>query len=624
MFGGIHRRLRGVGLSSIACGYMLVTYYSMLLAWVCNAFFMSFSSDNFWAQDEVTGTEAKNFFFNNIIGMETLGDDMLATRMVWKNAGYSLLSWVVIYLCVAFGLKATGRITYFTMGLPVILLFVFLGRAVSLPGAQAGIDEYIKDANWDVLADGVVWQKAVTQIFFSLGITFGIMTAYGSHCKRDEPAFLNSCVISISNCLFSFIAGFAVFATLGYQADLDGLDSIADLEYKSFGLVFGSWPVALGTLPGGEHWVRLFFIMLFLLGIDSAFSFVEAFLTAFQDAERFKNVNRKILTLFISVVAFLFSLMYATDAGLIWLDTIDYYINFVMLLVGGFECYAAGWIYGIEEQIDNLGAKIVFSYMITTFGSVIVACCVWFGLITDNAIWAGFVALIACYGSGMIYVIILMHKKKKEDPFVGTWGMMFYDLTMKNILDLSRDLSDVVGYMPHKLWAFLIKHFICPISIILFALGADENYYNADGDIVGKTFGRYAGYPFTPYQILGILCVAFVGFLFISSLILPQMYEVFDRSPEELILLEESRKSLKDTRKASIEASRKASLHAIQQQAINKHRASSFPDTTVTDRDEVEEGKATVERFFNEQGPVGSVSFVSEPTEELPQAEVEE
>ena len=42
---------------------------------------------------------------------------------------------------------------------------------------------------------------------------------------------------------------------------------------------------------------------------------------------------------------------------------------------------------------------------------------------------------------------------------------------MKNVLDLSRDLSDVVGYMPHKLWGFLIKHFICPITIVLFALG---------------------------------------------------------------------------------------------------------------------------------------------------------
>lgn len=44
VFGSIHARLRGVGMSSIACGYMLVTYYSMLLAWTLNAFFDSFGS----------------------------------------------------------------------------------------------------------------------------------------------------------------------------------------------------------------------------------------------------------------------------------------------------------------------------------------------------------------------------------------------------------------------------------------------------------------------------------------------------------------------------------------------------------------------------------------------------
>ena len=108
-------RLRGVGLSSIACGYMLVTYYSMLLAWVCNAFVDSFGSDNFWAQDEVTGSEAKGYFFNTIIGMGTLGGDLKPTRLVGKNVGYSFFSWAVIYLCVAFGLKWTGRITFFTV-----------------------------------------------------------------------------------------------------------------------------------------------------------------------------------------------------------------------------------------------------------------------------------------------------------------------------------------------------------------------------------------------------------------------------------------------------------------------------------------------------------------------------
>ena len=38
---------------------MLVTYYSMLLAWVCHAFFDSFGDTNFWAQEQVTGSEAK-------------------------------------------------------------------------------------------------------------------------------------------------------------------------------------------------------------------------------------------------------------------------------------------------------------------------------------------------------------------------------------------------------------------------------------------------------------------------------------------------------------------------------------------------------------------------------------
>lgn len=117
VFGGIHRRLRGVGVASIACGYMLVTYYSMLLAWVCNAFFDTFG-DNFWAQEQVTGSEAKAYFYNTIIGMSTLGDDLRPTRLVGKNVGYSFLTWTIIYLCVAFGLKWTGRITYFTMGLP--------------------------------------------------------------------------------------------------------------------------------------------------------------------------------------------------------------------------------------------------------------------------------------------------------------------------------------------------------------------------------------------------------------------------------------------------------------------------------------------------------------------------
>jgi SNF family Na+-dependent transporter len=535
VFGSIHSRLRGIGLSSVACGYMVVTYYSMLLAWVLSAFFDSFGS-NFWAQDEVTGQEAKAYFFNTIIGAGTLGDDSRPTRLVGRNVGFSFLAWTVVYFCVAFGIKWTGRITYFTMGFPIILLFIFLGRAVTLEGAQDGIQEYIRDANWEVLKTGV-WAKATSQIFFSLSITFGIMTAYGSHCKRNEPAFVNSCVVAISNCLFSFIAGFAVYATLGYLAHLEDLENVSSLEYVSFGLVFGSWPVALGTLPGGEHWIRLFFVMLFLLGIDSAFSFLEGFLTVLHDTELLKNVPRKVLCLVMSVCAFLFSLMYATDAGLIFLDTIDYYINFVMLLVGGFECFAAGWVYKIEQQIERLDARIVFSYMFTTFGSVVLACALWFGMKnTDTALWAGFVGLVISYSLGMAFVAFLMSKKKQSNPDL-TWKAMCYDLFMGNVMELRSDLREVVGYIPVA-WAFLVKHFIPPVIVVLFSLDADTNL-NSEGELVYgengkplKKMGNYEGYPEQPYQVLGVLIIAFAGFLIVSSLVFPRMYNAL-RTPGE-------------------------------------------------------------------------------------------
>lgn len=115
---------------------------------------------------------------------------------------------------------------------------------------------------------------ACSQVFFSISLTFGILTSYGSHCKRDEPVVLNSCVIVASNSIFSVITGFAVFCSLGHLAHIADI-SVTDIPYAGFSLVFGTWPVVLATLPGGIHWVRLLFFDLFLLGIDSAFAFVE-------------------------------------------------------------------------------------------------------------------------------------------------------------------------------------------------------------------------------------------------------------------------------------------------------------------------------------------------------------
>ena len=71
----------------------------------------------------------------------------------------------------------------------------------------------------------------------------------------------------------------------------------------------------------------------------------------------------------------------------------------LFLLERFLKAFSAGWIYGIEKQVESLGSNIVFAYIGVTFGSVLVACGMWFGL---GNVAAGFSSLIFFYGTGMV------------------------------------------------------------------------------------------------------------------------------------------------------------------------------------------------------------------------------
>jgi len=515
VFGSFSKRLRGVGLCSVLTGYMLLCYYSMLISWVINAFVDSWSPNAPWLSESVTGDDGADYFFDSIIGMETLNGGSSATRMVTANVLYSFLTWFVVFLSLAFGAKITGRVTYFTMGFPILLLFVFLFRGISLEGASDGIALYIGDrSDISVLSEKPdVWTLAVTQIFFSLSVTFGTMTAYGSLVPRSEPAFMNTIVIACSNCGFSFIAGFAVFSSIGHLAYLKGVD-VTDITFTSFGLVFGTWPVVLSTLPGGIHWIRFLFLNLVLLGIDSAFSILEGVITVLKDTTFFKDTPRWIVTFICSVTGFLLSLMYALDTGLYWLDVIDYYINFMLLIVGILETFSAGWIYGIDKQIEELGSTSVISFLFANFGGVFLASGLWFGLSNNNT-WAGFVGLICFYC--VFTGVSIMSFKDNERTLTENLKILYF----KNVMDLREELQQVIGWVPIA-WCILIKHFIPQVLCILFVNGA-----SAKGDDGKSVFGHYGGYDSSPYQVLGIICVASTGMLFLVGVAFPDLYSPF-------------------------------------------------------------------------------------------------
>jgi solute carrier family 6 GABA transporter-like protein 1 len=185
-FGGMNRRLRGIGLSSVFGAYIVVVYYIPLITWTVNGFF-----DTFTGFDEKYGITLDDegelinpyeiHFKPKIIGMESLNEGSNnPTRLVPANVGYLAAVYVIMYFCVAFGIKATGRIAYFSMGFPILLLFIFFFLGVTLDGAGDGIRAYIGVWDMSVLREnGEIWSTAVSQIFFSIGISWGIFTAYG-------------------------------------------------------------------------------------------------------------------------------------------------------------------------------------------------------------------------------------------------------------------------------------------------------------------------------------------------------------------------------------------------------------------------------------------------------------
>lgn len=342
VFGSIDKRLRGVGLISVVCGFTVATYYVPLLVWTLRMFFESFGSmSESW--DDVSSEDASYYFFNNIVGEETVGDDQLPTRIVGSNILYLMIAWLSVGLCVAFGVKATGIIVYFTMGTPIVLLLAFVVRAVTLEGAGEGIQSYIGKWDMTVLIERPdVWSTGVSQILFSLGLAFGVMTAFGSHCPTQSPATENAYIIGFSNSFFSLISGLAVFGSLGYLKQYEDADSLEDIVTGGPGLIFGALPAVLSTLPGSVYLVRIFFFTLFLLGLDSAFAMLEAGITVVKDSEFGRNRDTKTITGVLCFFGFISGIMYMSDAGLTFFDSVNHYVNFAILMIGFCKSFSAG------------------------------------------------------------------------------------------------------------------------------------------------------------------------------------------------------------------------------------------------------------------------------------------
>jgi NSS family neurotransmitter:Na+ symporter len=334
-----------LGWFAIINATFICMYYITILSWVVGMLIGSFgglwqSSVAVPAFGMQTGELANPyaFFFN-----------MLSS---WWVLGLVFLVWLANIFIVRRGARTIESSVKIFVPLMWLFMMVLLVRGLTLENGVQGLF-LLFTPNFEVMKDLDVWQGAFSQIFFTLSLGFGIMTAYASYLPRRSDQTNNALMTSFLNCGFEYIAGVAIFTIL--------FSTVLIPRASTLSMMFFIIPSGIQQMPGGDPMVVgfgiLFFVLLLAAGLSSSISLVEAFSSALIDKFR---ANRRRVLLWSFIVGTAGSLLFAlpqvvdralTDngtLGLTLLDLIDHWaFSHGLLFVGLLECVLLGWVYGV-------------------------------------------------------------------------------------------------------------------------------------------------------------------------------------------------------------------------------------------------------------------------------------
>ena len=484
-FNRLHKRLRGVGLSAVFLGFVASTYYVVIMSWVMTFFRYSFQNPLPWKG------RTQSFFHENVHrsvrGIEpTAGSGGFVkynmSGMVWEIFGWTLLTWIFVYLSLWKGVKGTGKVVYITMLMPLVTCVAILIRALTLENAGRGVKLYVGSWFTHKLMGGQIWKEAMIQVFYSVGTGFGIFTAYASHNPRDANVIQDVTIIACGNSLIEMGAAFAAFGVIGYL----GLD-VSKLRLNSFEVGFITYPEALANLPGANVWAVVFFITLYLLGIDSAFAYLEGLTTAVANTNWGCVIRQKVAVFGCVLIAFLCSIVYTTKFGYGMLNAMDTQVTQIALILSVWmECVGSTTLYRHKEVISQTGVVAFAIAQGTYFGSQILGVMLGHS-VKPNGPWAGLGIWLSVLIVGQITAALV----SKKPEVIGLWGPnkflnSLYYLTSYSGHILAQDLNQIVAQRKNwslpPFWAPLLRWFAAPILMTILSLGYSDFVKNNSND----------------------------------------------------------------------------------------------------------------------------------------------
>ncbi|XP_039265128.2 sodium-dependent noradrenaline transporter-like [Styela clava] len=293
-------------------------------------------------------TPASEFYYREVLHVhESRGIDDLGVPR-WELAICLFFVVFLLFAVIARGVRTSGKVVWVTATMPYIVLFILMIRAVTLPGATLGIQYYLSP-NITRLGDVEVWTDAATQIFYSLGVGFGVHMTFASYNRFDNNIRFDAIVTSLINCCTSFLSGFMIFSVLGYMAVKNNVD-IDKVATDGPGLVFVVYPEVISQIPGAPFWSFVFFVMLLTLGIDSAMGAMEALVTGISDDIMFVKKHRIFFVAGLNIFVYFLAFLNITNGGIYILTLLDTHSAGTSLLFCVFlESTVVAWVYGVDR-----------------------------------------------------------------------------------------------------------------------------------------------------------------------------------------------------------------------------------------------------------------------------------
>ncbi|WP_306308631.1 sodium-dependent transporter [Paenibacillus macerans] len=301
-----------LGLLQVIAPFLILTFYVIVAGWTLHYAVQSFS-----------GALYSNSDYSGQFSSFSQG----YMPIIWQAVAI-LITGLVVGKGISGGIEKFNKVLI--PGL-IILLIVLMIRAVTLPGAGAGVSFFLHPDFSKLSPEAAL--VALGHAFFSLSLGMGILLTYGAYVDKRQSLGAATLAIGAGDLIYAFIAGLIIFpttASFGIQPDAGP------------SLVFIALPAAFSAMPLGAFFGGLFFVLLAIAALTSAVSLLEVPVSYVMDRWGWGRVKSVVI---ISILVLLVGLPSVLSFGIIpaltemggktFFDWLDFITSNILLPLGG-------------------------------------------------------------------------------------------------------------------------------------------------------------------------------------------------------------------------------------------------------------------------------------------------